>query len=110
MRLRTDMKIKNATARIQDLLTNYHTSLVLNGLKWIINETARVAVGHVLSTIHPQTLPDRLTSYLSLAKYELRKYFQIFLKHAIHLAEDFQIVHSGSAPHPGRSDTAEGVE
>lgn len=104
-KLRTDMKNNNATARMQDLFANYHTLLVRNGLKWLIKDNPKIAVDHVLSAIKPQTLHDRLEADLSFAKYELRKDFHGFLKHAIRLAEAFQIVDSGPAPRGGTNDT-----
>lgn len=93
--LRTNMRNTNAAARMQDLFTNYHTILVRNGLKWIIKDNQKVAVYHVLSAIRPNSLKERLESDLAFSHHDLRKDFLGFLKHAIRLAEAFQIVDSG---------------
>lgn len=102
--LRTDMKNTNATARMQDLFTNYHTILSRNGLKWIIKENQKIAVQHVLSAVRPVSLRDRLSSYLSFSHHNLRKDLTGFLKHSVRLAEAFQLVDCGPPEKTEKSD------
>lgn len=85
----------DATARMKNLFTSNHTLLVSHGLKRLIEETPRVAVQHALSAVKPQTLHDRLTANLEFSQDELSKDCRRFFKHAIRLAEAFQIVESG---------------
>lgn len=90
--LRMNMWNTDATARMQDLFSQYHTILRRNGLKWIINENQKIAVGQVLSAIQPLVLRDRLTSDLLFSHHHLKKDFPGFMKHSIELAKAFQLV------------------
>lgn len=104
--VRTNTNYNNSSAHMQDLFANYHTILSRNGLKWIITDNQKVAVQHGLSAISPASLGDRLQSDLAFSYHPLRKYFKVFLKHAVKLAEAFQLVDSGPSPkrHPGKSE------
>lgn len=93
----SNVKTNNANARMQDLFTNCHTILSRNGPKWTITDNQKVAVRHVLSAIKPASLRDRLQSYLSFSYHPLGKDFKGFLKHAVKLAEAFQLVDSATA-------------
>lgn len=66
-----DIKNNNATGRMQDIFTNYHTLFVRNGLKCILDKNKKVAVKHVLSAIQPSFLKDCVTADLSIPKREL---------------------------------------
>lgn len=105
-KLHTDMKNHNAISRMQDFLANYHMLLPRNGLKWLIKDNSKISAEHVLFAIKPYTLHDRLDVNFSFAKYELSKCFHDFLKHAICLAEAFQIVDSGPTSLGGPNDTS----
>lgn len=102
--LRTNMRNTNASARMQDLFASYHTILVRNGLKWILEDNQKVAVYHVLGAIRPNSLRERLESDLSFSQHELKKDFKGFLRHAIRLAEAFQIVDAGPSHKKNRKE------
>lgn len=108
--LRTDMRNKNAKARMQDLFVSYHMILLRHGLKWIVTENQKVAVSHVLQAVPPATLRDRLQSDLAFSHHELRKDFPGFLKHAIRLAEAFQLVDSGGPKSEHRTEQGQSTQ
>lgn len=98
------MRNRNATARMQDLFTSYHTLLVRNGLEWLMKGNPKVAVNYVLSAVKPETLHDRLSSDLSLSHHDLRKDFLGILKHAIKPVVAFQFVGTGASSRSGNPD------
>lgn len=83
---------------MQDLFNSYHTSLMRNGFKWILDENRKVAVEHVLSAMGPPSLKDLVTADLSFSKLELREDVRGFINHAIRLSEAFQLVYTGPPP------------
>lgn len=89
--LRINIRNSNATACMQNLLASYHTIIARNGLKWIIKENQKVAVQHLLLAMQPLSLWDRPQSDLEHSHHALRKNFTCFQRHAIKLAEAFQI-------------------
>lgn len=101
----TYMKNYDATIRVQNFSTDYHTLLARNGLEWLIKDNPKIAVEQVLFPLKPRTLHDFFEAYFSFAKYELLKNFHVFLKHGVCLAEAFQIVASGSTPRGDFNDT-----
>lgn len=107
-KLRTNMRNNNAKSRMQDLFSSYVTILSRNGLRWLIEENPKVAVYHVLSAVRPQSLQNRLTSDLSFSKYKFQKDWHAFLKHAVRLAEAFQLVDEGPRPDGGNDNGVSG--
>lgn len=93
--LRTDMSDSNAKSRMRNLFVSYRAILKRHGVAWLLEDNQKVAVDHVLSAIRPTSVKERLESDLEFAKYELKKNFQGFMKHAIRVAEAFQIVDNG---------------
>lgn len=93
--LQTNMNNAYATERMQDLSAQYHTILRINGLKWILTDNRKATAGHVLITIQPPILQERLTSDLSFSHLHLKKDFKRFLSHAIGLAKAFRLVDCG---------------
>lgn len=90
--LYTNMRSTDATARMQDLFAQCQTIVCRNKLNWIIEDSQKVAVGHVLSAIQPSVLKERLTSDFAFSQHNLKKNFQGFLKYEIELAKAFQLV------------------
>ncbi len=80
---------------MQTLFISYHSILRDNGLSLVLENSQRVAVQLVLHAVRPVTLRGRLTDNLESAKYEIRKDFKGFMRHAIKLTEAFQIVDNG---------------
>lgn len=93
--LRMNMKDKFSKSRMESLFVSYHALLRRNGLSWLIEANARVAVYHVLLAIKPKILQDRLSSDLQFSKHSLKKDFKEFMKHSVRLSEPFQLVDSG---------------
>lgn len=54
-KLRTDMRNTNAKSRMQDLFSSYVTIISRNGLVWLIDDNAQVAVHQVLSVVRLQS-------------------------------------------------------
>lgn len=84
---RMNMREKSAALRLQYLFSSYDALLEEGGLLWVLNSNQKVAVGHVLSAIKPETLQLRLRDDLEFSKHSLRKDFRGFMKHAVALAK-----------------------
>ncbi len=86
---------KSATSRITTLLCDYITLLRKHGLSWILSDSQKVSVYHVLSAIRPYTLQNRLRDDLDFSHHHLKKDFKGFTQHVIKLAEAYQLVQGG---------------
>lgn len=80
---------------MHEVFANYHTILRRHRLTWILTETPKVSVAHVLSAIRPTSLKDHLESDLAFSHQPLRNDLKAFLQHAIKLTEAFQLVRCG---------------
>lgn len=83
---------------MQSLLISYQTLLCDNGCTWVLQNSKRTAVTHVISAIKPDHLKSRLSEELEFAHYDLRKDLKGFLKHKVKVEEAFQIVDNGRKP------------
>lgn len=99
--LRTNMADTNAKSRIENLFVAYHSVLRRHGLSWILEDSPKIAVYHVLSGIRPQNLQNRLQSDLDFSHHELRKDFKTFMAHAVKLSEAWQLVDNGKPSKDG---------
>ena len=86
------------------MFVSYHTMLSRNGLLWLLKDNQKVGVTHVLSAIRPATLTEQLEGDLDFAHHGLKKDFQGFMRHAIKIAEAFQLVDNGK-PRSERAPT-----
>jgi len=93
--LSMNMADPSATSRMQALFISYYSLLRKSGLTWVLEESQKVAVQHVLSAISPKSLRDRLSEDLEFSQRHLRKDFKAFMAHSIKLAEAFQLIDSG---------------
>lgn len=93
--LRMDMANPNSRSRMQTLFVSYHKLLRRHGISWVLDDNEKVAVSHVLSAIRPKSLQDRLKSDLEFARTDCRKDFTKFMKHAVKLADAFQLLDNG---------------
>lgn len=64
--LHMDMKDRNAKSRMHSIFKNFVTTMLRNGLKWILESNQKVAAAHVLSEIKPNSLHDRSRSDIDL--------------------------------------------
>lgn len=75
---RTNMKISDARARMQDVFSIYHTMIRHKRLGWILKEHEKVVVVHVLSEIRTQSLKDHLDYDFSFFQLALQETSQAF--------------------------------
>ena len=92
--LSMDKRDECVYSRMENLFISYIILLKNNGCLWIINDSPKVAVYHVLSKIRPETLQERIRNDLKLAHYEIRKDFTKFRAHCLKLAEALAILDS----------------
>lgn len=104
--LKMDMSVKSAKSRMKLLFMSYKSMLRTNGLKWVTEDTPKVAVKHVLMAIRPAQLRNRLENDIKFAKAKLKSDFKGFMKHAIELSDCFEKLDNG--PPKARKTNKEG--
>ena len=90
-----NMSNSSSRSRMKSLFTSYVLSLRRNGLIWVMNDHPKLAVKHIVSAVRPKPLQLRLETDLELVHAPLKKDFKGFMKHAMSVAEAFQIVDTG---------------
>lgn len=70
--LKRDIKAKSETGRMKLFCMEYKSLLRTNGLKWVPEETPKVSRRHVLSTIIPGKLPNRLYQVIKFSHHHLK--------------------------------------
>lgn len=93
--LKMDVKDRSAMSRMEYLFARYVSILRRNGLTWLLKDNQRISATHVLSTVKPKSLQERLNSDLNFTNYDPRNYFKGLLEHAIRISEALEIVDNG---------------
>lgn len=88
--LKMNMKNKDDSSRMKTIFIDYNTLLRSHGPSRLLEENKNIAVQHVLSTILPAKLRNRLDSNLPFYNHELEK------THAEKVCDAFVLVHSGA--------------
>lgn len=90
--LRIDLTDKDARSRMKNFFLSYKLLLCRHGLTWLTQSNDDIDVCHVLSSIRPELLRDRLESVRDFSHYNLRIDFKGFTTQAIKLSEAFQLL------------------
>lgn len=93
--LKTDMSDGHATSRMENLFISYNGLLRRHGLSWLPNHNPKMAVRHVLAAVKPESLRLRLDLDLRLRHPEFKSDLSSFMKHAIRLADAFDVLDIG---------------
>jgi hypothetical protein len=64
-----------------ELFSSYMSLLRVNGLEWMIKDTPKKCVAHVLDALRPEALQQRITADLGFSHVKLKKDFFAFQKH-----------------------------
>ena len=96
------MANRDAEAHMEGLFVSYHSLFSNHAVVWIISDNQKLSVNHVMSSIKPKYLKERLEADLDFSHHMLKKYFNGFRKHAVELSKDFALLDAG--PKKSRKD------
>lgn len=91
-----DMSDRSAKSRMEGLFVSYFTLLRQHGLKWVLENSQKVAVYNIVSAVKTSTVRRRLESDLDLKVNHIHKDLKDFMKHALKLFEAFAMLENGS--------------
>jgi hypothetical protein len=77
-RLHMNTRESDPTLRAIELFSSYMSLLRVNGLEWMIKDTPKKCVAHVLDALRPEALQQRITADLDFSHVNLKKDFFAF--------------------------------
>jgi hypothetical protein len=94
--LRTKLAEKNPKQRILTLFLDYTSLLRDNGLSWLLESHAKLAVNHITGALRPKALQQCIKRDLELRFVSLKEDWHGFLKHVSSRAEQLDVFDDGA--------------